>query len=391
MLIANIADLHIDEHSRFDECVRVLDWIADDCARRGVAALLCAGDVYERKSTPRERKAAADFFQRVAEHCPVVIVRGNHDAIGDLPLLERLETEHPIRVVEGAEVVDLGFAVVGCLAWPSKASILALGAESHAEGELVAGEALRNVLRGLGQKMAMGPRDSEMGGHVAPRILLAHAMVRGSTTSVGQPLVGCDLEVGVEDLALADADFVSLGHIHKGQDWEALTRNAITRSPVVYPGSPRRTTFGETEAKGYVLAEFSGSLCHEWRLIETPCAPMVLIENEWLGTCWRETRADWGVNGAEVRIRYQVDADQRAAAREAAEQWKGALMLEGAVNVKLDEQVRPVNSARAPEVAKAHTVGEKLLALWRARGSQPEAPRAEKLLGKVSQLEEVAS
>ena len=214
MQVAILADSHFDEHSRFAECVRVHDWIADDIAARGVDLILHAGDVYERKSAPREREAVAAWVQRVTQTAPLVIVRGNHDILGDLPLLARLETRHPVYVEEGAAVryveTARGVAAVACVAWPRKASLHAmLGQVGHEGSELAAGDAMRAVLRGLGAEMAE---------HDGPRLLLSHAMVRGSKTSHGQPLVGCDMELGLDDLALAGADFYALGHIHMPQE-----------------------------------------------------------------------------------------------------------------------------------------------------------------------------
>jgi DNA repair exonuclease SbcCD nuclease subunit len=375
--VAIIADSHFDEHSRFDECVRVHRWIAEDIAKRGVDLVLHSGDVYERKSTPKERMAAADFFRACAEVAPVIIARGNHDAIGDLPLLERLETRFGIEVIEGADICARAGFRVAVMGWPTKASVLALGAESHAEGELIAGDALRNVLRGLGQQL------HDRGNENDARILLAHAMLHGSVTSTGQPLIGADLEIGWQDLHLVRADLYALGHVHKHQDFGG--------SSVVYPGSPRRTAFGELEAKGYILATFGGSELCSVELVETPCAPMVLVDAEFSaehsGFVADTLDSEQDLRGAEIRLRYDVKADEREGAREAAEQWRDELIAAGAVHVKLEEKVIPTSTARAPEVARATTTGDKLRALWKARGTTPDETRAERLLGMVAELE----
>jgi len=399
--LAIVADSHFDHASRFEECVRVHDWIADDLAARGVNLVLHSGDVYERRSTPEERRAVAAWAQRVTKRTPMIIVRGNHDQPGDLSLLERLETEHELRVVEGAEVLwgsAFGGFVVGCVAWPTKASVLAMGATSRAEGESDAGTALRNVLLGLGQDMARACENE-------PKVLLAHAMVRGSVTSTGQPLVGHDLELGLEVLALANADFVALGHIHKGQDW--VHGATLPVCPIVYPGSPRRTAFGELEPKGYVIAEFDGPACVGWMRVETPCARMIHLTANWVDALdlaldsTGEIRDDVesglvfdshisDVEGAEVRVRYVVESDKREAARAAAAEFRDGLLAAGAVNVKLEEEVEPTGSARAPEVARAKTLADKLLALWQARRTTPPEQRLHRLTDKASQLEEVA-
>lgn len=397
MRVAVIADSHFDESSRFEECVRVHAWIAEDIRERDVDLVLHAGDVFERKSTPTERRAVADWLRSVADVAPVVIVRGNHDALGDLPLLERLRTRHPITVVEDARVVHVAGAAVACLAWPRKSAILAQAQLTQAEGELAAGDALRSVLRGLGQQLAA---------HDGPRILLAHAMVSGSRTSTGQPLVGCDLELGLDDLQLVGADAYALGHIHKGQGWELprpadRQRHAPVPAPVLYPGSPRRTAFGEVEAKGYTLLEVGPDHRAHHRLIETPCAPMVLVQGEYSmdpspysGTGGQHLlvtdAGDLDPRGAEVRLRYLVDADRRDEARRAADELAAGWRASGAAVVKVEEEVIPTTRARAPEVATATTLAEKLRAYWRARDTTPDDARDARLVSLATSLEEAA-
>jgi exonuclease SbcD len=374
-LVAHVADSHFDQApgGRFDECRAVHDWIAEDAAARGVELMLHAGDVYERASTPDERAAVAAWVQKVASFCPVVIVRGNHDRVRDLKLLELLDTEHGVRVVEGAEVVLRAGVLVGCLAWPSRAGVMAMAAErglGHEGTELLANEALRGVLRGLGQQMAALE---------GPRILLAHAMVRGATVSTGQPLVGCDLELGTEDLRLAEADFYVVGHIHKGQDWPGA-------GDIVYPGSPRRTAFGETEPKGYVLYDTE---TRTWERIETPCAPMLLLQAAWLRSVgWAMATEDFDdVKGAEIRFRYTVDADQREMARARAEELRDRWLAAGALQVKVEDEVQSTVRAKAPEIAVATNLKDKLRAYWRARDMDVGEPREQALFSKLEQIE----
>jgi hypothetical protein len=92
------------------------------------------------------------------------------------------------------------------------------------------------------------------------------------------------------------------------------------------------------------------------------------------------------VRGAEVRIRYDVAADKREEARAVVAGLRAEL-LEHAVLVQVEEAVRPSTTARAPEVATARTLGDKLSALWRARGTVPDELRSTRLLGKASDLE----
>ncbi len=394
--VGTIADLHFDEHSRFDECVSVHDWIAEDMRQRGMDLVILTGDIYERESTPRERMAVASLVHKLAAVAPVVIIRGNHDKDGDLSLIPRYSTRNRVIVEEQADVHFVSVArwdvtvAVGCLSWPRKANLLALApgvplATATAEGS----DHLRSILRWMGT--VLGPHDS------GPSILASHAMVRAATTSVGQPLVGCDFELSVEDLMLARADVVLLGHIHKGQDWTA--ENGVQ---VIYPGSPRRTAYGEIEPKAYIVSTMTGGE-RGWRAsserIITPARPMFLIEDEW--GIEESGRATWlcGLNGepqfqteyqnADVRFRYVVDADRRAAAREAAESIRAYFIQHGAADVKMDPVIRPTTKARAPEIAAAATIEEKLSRLWQIREPAMTPERRERLLAKARTLEDI--
>jgi exonuclease SbcD len=369
--VAVIADSHWDEHSRFDECKRLHKAIATDVSERQVDAVLHAGDVFERKSTPREREAAAEHIQELADQAPVVLVRGNHDAVDDLPIFERLEARHSITVVEGARVVPVAGMAVACVAWPRKAALLAaFGSRSHEDGARSAADALRGLFRGLGAELAT---------HDGPRLLLMHAMVRGSVTSTGQPLVGCDLEIGLEDLALLNADAYLLGHIHMRQQWE------IAGAPCIYPGSPRRTAFGESEAKGYTLLTIDGHMVTA-EFVELPATPMLHVSAAWHDD-GLQSDAPTLVAGAEVRLRYSVPSDFRDAAALEANDLCQRMLEAGAVLVKVEPIVIAEQRARAPALATALTLEDKLAALWTAKGFEPGDRRAS-LLDKVHALEE---
>jgi DNA repair exonuclease SbcCD nuclease subunit len=375
MRVAVVADSHFDQHKRFEECIRMHDWIADDCARRGIDLFIHTGDVYERKSTPLERLAASAWFQKMAALAPGVVIRGNHDAIDDLPLLAKLETDYAITVVETAAVVEIGPALIACVAWPRKAALLAAtGTDSHEGGEAFAAESLRNVLRGLGDELAA---------HQGPTMLAMHAMVRDSVTSTGQPLVGCDLEIGLEDLALARAGAYFLGHIHKQQAWR------IGAAPCIYPGSPRRTNFGELEDKGYVVAEFSdaGALL-SWDFVEVPATPMMHIEATWNAeTASLSTEDDVDCRGAEVRLRYTTPNDCRQAARGDAERRRIELLDDGAVQVQLEECVQLEQRTRADAIPANVPLTDKVQAYWAVKAFEPGDRRAA-LLAKLQTIEE---
>lgn len=409
-IVAHIADSHFDasENGRLGECIRVHNWMAEDMARRKVDLIVHAGDLYERESVPKDRNAAVSWVQKCGDIAPTILVRGNHDAHRDLEVLRKIKARHRITVEERASVHHVSMIQIACLAWPNKAQILAdLPPCSPDTSSAVAADAIRDVLRGFaGEFEKLGD---------GPRILLCHAMVRAAKASTGQPLVGCDMEIGVEDLALARADYVALGHIHKGQDWTIAETDDHHAVPVVYPGSVRRSNYGEAEVKGYALAEFhhhEGELTQpdarrwgavDWQWIEAPVQRMIFFEDEWgrhdLPDDMHEdgwsvgnvegidiTRGiDEQIPGSDIRIRYRVGGDKREAAKIAANEWRDRLLEQGAERVKVDERLITRKRARAPEVAAANTTADKLEAMWDHRGDMPPARRP-RLLEKLATL-----
>lgn len=370
--IALIGDSHFSEDSRFDECVRLHTWIANDAADRGCSVMLHSGDLYDRRSTPKEREAVAGWIHHLNERrIPLVAVRGNHDAPGDVHYLRRLDRGPDVREVPDLITWAIPGVTIVCFPWPSRAGILA-AAQSREDGEQQIQEAVRNVLRGLGSEA------KELGN---PILFLGHCMVRDSRTSTGQPLVGCDVEVGLEDLALVGADAYLLGHIHCHQSWE------IDGAPCIYPGSPRRTAFGESEAKGYVVLDIDAGGVVAWEFVEAPATPMVDVRATWGGAFQVMTIGEHTpIEGAEVRFRYYTEPEHREAAKAQAAGIAAVWKAAGAVSVKIEEQIEATTRARAPEVATAPTVPDKLRALWAARGES--VVRAEQLIAMSVSLEE---
>jgi exonuclease SbcD len=392
---ALLGDTHIHEHMRFDECLRVLNWIADDLEERKPDLIAHSGDVFHLKSTAKERNAAAAVFVRYASIAPLWITKGNHDADDDLTIFSKLASKHEIRIVNDFDSGTFGGAEIAGLAWPRKAAMLSrvqamLGNVSIAETDAIAADAIRALLGNSfpaeREQLVSAEREQLVAGLLEPRvlyrprILIAHAMVRGSTTGIGQPLVGCDMEIGHDDLAASGADFVGIGHIHKGQDWQH------GETAVVYAGSPRRVDYGELEPKGYVIVDFDEAGMR-WQRVGTPAREMLHAKGAFADAVLSCDHEPSAVAGAEVRFTYTVERDHRQAARREAEKVKEQMIAAGAVAVRLDEDVLVTTRARAPDVVTAKTTEARLRATWAARGFAPDADRAARLVEKAGQIE----
>ena len=392
MKIAFLADNQVDERSRLEEHDRVMDFIAKDLRERKCDLVLHGGDVYERRSTARERASVHRFLRVVGLHTYTFIVGGNHEAPGEV---EELECLPKVRAMERPGMLPFGGAdgpLVAFLPWPRRSSLAAWVGKPLGREELnaVGLDALRSILRGFAQEW----KDWK-----GPKILLAHAMVRGSRQGPDQPIMpGQDFELGLEDLALAEAHVNLLGHVHMPQDWPGDSVTYIDGNappvtygpnpPTIYAGSPRRTAYasGELEPKGYVVLEFDGPRLVSWERVPTPATKMYLVEAAFqpgVGFAWVGAGVNQDFTGAEVRFRYQVEADHRD---EAKRYEAGLATTFGfAAEVKVESIVTPRSVARLAAVAGDKPLAEKVKMVW-TRDGVPEA-KWPSLLARLAELE----
>lgn len=382
-LVGLLGDTHADETKRWDDHCRVMTWIAEDMRARGCDLTAHTGDVFEGPdvSSPRERDFIDRWSLEVASRRPCVFVAGNHDNRQDVVALGRLRGLHPIVAVDTPAVHVLAGITIGMLPWPRKANLLAsLGRPvSPAESSALASDALCAILRGLGDVMDE---------HTGPRLVACHAMIRGARTDHDQPLVGADMEIGYDDLArLTRAHFVACGHVHAQQEW------LVDGVPVVYTSAPRVCTFGQVGPKGYVVAAFDDDRLVGWERVATPYRQLLLTKATWVprevghGFEWEIPIPADHVRDAELRVRYVVDADQQDGARRAADELRDHLLADGAIDVKIEPQVRPVSRARAPEIAKATTNADQLREWLRVRAIALEPTREARVLGRLEEIE----
>jgi exonuclease SbcD len=375
MIFAHTGDLHITEQKdesgvSLDEQVELLEWIGVDAEENGADALLVGGDVFDATSTPNERNAALRVVASWAQRMPVAIVRGNHDRPGDLLYLARLRTAFPVQVVESPTVLDIGGGGrIACLPWPRKSALAAaLGTTSAVDLNAVATQAMRAVLDGFRLQLDAAP---------GLRLLLGHVELGAALTDSGQPLAGrCDIELGEGDLLDVGADAVLLSHIHRHQ---------IIRERIVYAGSPRPTTFGESGAKGYCLVEPSRAAPPVVTHRRAPYRELVTVDADWVGdrlvvagTHEMPLRPDRAL----VRLRYHCPETARA---QAAAQAEAIAAQMTAASVRIVPEIETVSRVRSETIAVARTTTDKLIAYWESREQVPD--RSDAILSKLNQIE----
>lgn len=395
--ILALGDNQRDPRSRAAEHDRVMDFVAAQVEELRPTVVANGGDWTERHSTHEDREYLFGWVRRVTEVCPLVTVQGNHEEPGFVREFAHLATTHAVAAADVPQVVIGGGVAWALLPWPSRASIRryaeaatgrVVGADEVVE---TANALLERILRALRVQLEVVAGD-------LPRVLLAHCEPAVYSTDPDQPdHVAEGMRVSMEDaVRWTGVDLALVSHIHMPQDFAVLRDDGVA-VPVILIGSPRRTAYakGELAAKGFCVVDFDGRTS-TWRRVATPATPMRLIE-----AVWRDGALDSeelralpceAFGGAEIRLRYSVSPDEREAARRVAEEFQRRAVADlGAIDVKLDEVILAESRARAPEVASAPTLRERIEATWGAMGdSAPAAERRPSVMAKCLAVAEGA-
>lgn len=397
IVIAHTSDLHIDERGRLADIILVLDAFLADAQEMGADLIVVAGDHFERRSTPVERVALADFLLRASKVAPVFCVRGNHDTPRDLEVFDRLASKAPVFIFDrpttspdSAPIITIGRRKVGLLAlpWFDKAHLVAhLDASVDAEASRLL---TINAAQGMLACLRMEADRIKAAGAVP--ILAGHVMVAGSEVSTGQTIIGTTVELSPADILEVGASYAALGHVHMTQTWH--------EGRVAYSGSPHRCNYGEKEPKGYrlvILKEDGTFESNEFR--ELPARRMVFIERDLLPSVaevglwseddplslWIEASKGEIREGDLLRIRYRVRSEDLPLIDAAAVTRKAEAL--GVAEVKLEAIVQTDVRVRASEIGQTQTLAEKVDLYLASKGIEVDAETRERLHSKLDHIE----
>lgn len=366
--LVHIGDVHLQHgHQRNVDRLAALDQIvAENVSRPGLGAWLIPGDLFHQKSTAEDRNALADRLTRMAAVAPVCLVRGNHDQIGDLDIFAKLNTRWPIYVFTRPGIYDVPAATNAMLAiaavpYPDKHGLVA-GAVAPGDISAVAAQALDVVFLQLGHDLAT----ARVGGALC--VFMGHFNVRGAVASTGQPQIGHEQEVDRLSLERLPVVYCALSHIHEPQEVGVG----------VYAGSIAAMDYGESTPRSYVVVE-AERVRAGWQAtwsrqpINTP--QMDHVEGRLTPSGFRlkehpdaELEYQAGAwSGHDVRVRYSYLSSEKAVIDDRCirELFKDALRL------KVEGFAIPDRELRAPEVAAAKTLPEKLAAFRKVEQLEP--------------------
>jgi DNA repair exonuclease SbcCD nuclease subunit len=371
MRILHLADFHLKlTGPRAEECRRILTWIPEHAREVKPDAIVIAGDVYDRQSTPKERiylmARGASILSALADVAPVFAINGNHDDPEDLRLFHQWRPE--IEIITEPTLRPLKGKTLAFLPWPSLGHLAAaIGPQaSIAERREIAKAALIDVLRGF----------------KSPTLLVAHIPVTGASMDSGQPVSGGEeIALSAHELLECGAAGVALGHIHLRQQMRTGCQ------PVWYAGAPFRNSFGEASGeKGGLLWDWIGGAWYitPW---DVPARPMVLVSTRYeSGNLVSEDPPGEGfqsVCNAEIRLRVSFQPEERDIARVAIESAKASYLSSEAYSVTVEERPVIITRSRCAEIEKARTPADKLAA-W-AHTTDQEIPEGAGL--KLATLE----
>lgn len=373
--LIHIGDAHLQSgHPRNSERLRALDQVIDETRDMpDVGAYLIPGDLFHAKSTVDDRNAWALRLREMADKAPCLVVPGNHDEPRGLFIFSALAARWPVIVEEAPRVREILLATghmakCFCLPYPTKSGLVAAGL-APADLNAVGADAFDGIFLNAAAQLD----EARAAGYLT--FMVGHVNVAGSITSSGQPSIGVELEIGERHLDRLGPIYKGLNHIHRRQDIAGAH----------YPGSIAHLDWGEIEAKAYSIVEIEPD--STWSLVTMPLRVSPMYHAD--GTITRDgftwALADEATppdtwEGCEVRVRVRFHQSEKAALDFAL----ARVPFEGAARLVVEPVAIPDRALRAPEVAAAKTLAEKVEAWAQHVGTSA----SDSVLAKLGRLEQ---
>lgn len=383
MKILHFADIHARDKD-IDEVSKCLGFIVEKAQEEKPDLIVFAGDFFHSRDVKLDSEVARlviRSFSQLADIAPVAAVLGTPLHDGKAPeIMNMVQGKYHIHVSTVPEQFYLmdGFslgrgtfvrevpkgtwqpkAILSMLPQPTKEyfEYFSRVALSITEADQEVGDLLRGIFLGFGATAS----DFQ-----APHILVGHCTVKGAATSTGQQMIGREIEVSRESLALARAELVCLGHIHKSQRIEPN---------IYFAGSIYRENFGEQEAKGFLIHD----LCEEGQeshFVETPTKKLLQAEVDCTEDEYVIGDLDWDLQqfsmeemeNASIRVELKIWQDQ--ASEFDKDKIREFYLSGGAESVDIRIIRVPRETVRSTEIMKLSTLPDKVKELARIRGEE---------------------
>ena len=373
MRILSTGDWHFN--ASYDEDVLASVNQIIDCARMmNIDLVVITGDVYERASDPGSRNLAAECIQAIANLSPVIVVRGNHDAPGDLTILSKISASYVINVDEEPRVhlfqsaADKKPVAIHTMPWLTKARWQAVHpGTTKEEGDKTVSQLALEFMR---NNVALYREYHN--------ILAGHLTIAGARAQNHQQMGADGVAIGIYDMREVGFDAAMLGHIHLMQ--------TLAYPDEFYNGSVAALDYGETPEKYFSVYDTSTGKV-EWVKLNTIHRQDIVARWSPEGVVIDEVDPSLLI-GARVRAKLRLESGDNidAAKKQLEEYLKKAQVLEYQIN----PQVVATAKVRAVEITKAQSLSEKLKQYWNATEAPDEATQKD-MLDKLAELEDQCS
>jgi DNA repair exonuclease SbcCD nuclease subunit len=397
MKILHTADWHYCDKN-FDEILKNVDYLIEYAKNEQPDLIVHAGDTTDSqniKLDSRSTKKIVEQFSRLADIAPVLVLLGTESHDGrTVEILEFLRCKYPIHVSSKPEQIfcDFGefrydikeikhvvnrekFCLISTCPPPSKKYF-----QSDSGIEVTNKE--------ISQQMSaifsnFGNIANEYG---CTHILVGHFQVGGAFISEKQQLTGRDIEINAEQLAMANADLVCMGHIHKQQK---------IKDNIFYSGSIYRKTFGELDNKGFYEHnitfpnKFNVDLkkCYiDSKFIKVPAIEKIILEYNFIEDYFHTDELIWQnvfenkayVKYAKFLIKIKIWQDdiKRIDKKKIIQEFLG----KGALDCKVELDIVPREIIRNKEVNSVETLHEKLIVFAESRAELVETEIIDRII-----------
>lgn len=370
MKILHAADLHLREND-LSEAMVCCKKLLITAREEKPDLIVSAGDIYHHREIKVDSEVfrySLDLFKNLADICPVAVVTGTPLHEGKAPLsLRNCSTDHTVWVSSYPEQLALftpevspRLAPLAHIGDKRPMAILSMVPTPTKQNMQVSDDEISSALTPMFAGFGAMPSAVD-----APHILVGHFSVRGAAISESQQMIGKDIEVGRDQIALANADVACLGHIHKSQ---------FIEPNIYYSGSIYRTNIGETEPKGFMIHNLYDEY-RESNFIETPAQKAVKRVDDFTvgeGPEFFSPPSDV----IDAHVRYEIRIYQDHAEHYNREEIEKMILAAGAksADVRIIRVPRETTRAESQKLMESESLRDKVKILGESRGEDvPES------------------
>ena len=398
MKILHLADIHARDKD-IEEIENCLCFIIETSKKEKPDLIINAGDTFDSaliRADSQTAKMVFRVFKELADIAPVAIIIGTKSHDGQTAeILRYIKAKYDVCV---STVPEQLYLCDGCLGTNPKMPGCPVDAPIEAVVSMVPAptkeffKSQRDILGSDSEIAAqMGIMfagfTSQAKAYYCPHILVGHWNTTGALVSETQTLIGVDIEISRDQMALANADIILLGHLHLKQK---------IKPNIFYSGSITGLNYGELEDKGFYIHDFEGNKLVKSRFIQTPSKKLMKITEDLTGDLSVIKEIDTllyshspdDLKDAYLRVEIKVPQDE--AGNIDQEKIEAFFLSAGAKQVDVNLIKIPRENVRSQVLLQLETLREKLIEQAKLRGETvPESILGKSLLLEAESSEQV--